>query len=101
MIPRCSCSTNPPPPSALDFAAALQLTTTLRSLLELGRDLVLVTHHPGEIPPEIQRIVLLQNGRIFADGNKKDIITSTRLSELYQVDLSVSWHNGWCDVRPA
>ncbi len=87
------------PSTALDFAAALQLTATLRSLLELGRDLVLVTHHPGEIPPEIQRIVLLQNGRIFADGNKKDILTSTRLSELYQVNLSVAWNNGWCDVR--
>jgi iron complex transport system ATP-binding protein len=89
------------PSTALDFAAALQLTATLRSLLGLGRDLVLVTHHPGEIPPEIQRIILLQNGRIFADGKKKDIITSARLSELYQADLSVSWNNGWCDVRPA
>lgn len=89
------------PSTALDFAAALQLTATLRSLLGLGRDLVLVTHHPGEIPPEIQRIVLLQNGRIFADGNKRDIVTSTRLSELYQVKLSVSWNNGWCNVRPA
>ena len=38
------------PSTALDFAAALQLTATLRSLLEKGRDLVLVTHHPGEIP---------------------------------------------------
>jgi iron complex transport system ATP-binding protein len=89
------------PSTALDFAAALQLTATLRSLLELGRDLVLVTHHPGEIPPEIQRIILLQNGRIFADGNKKDILTSARLSELYHVNLSVAWNNGWCDVRPA
>ncbi|MGL4402081.1 MAG: ABC transporter ATP-binding protein [Luteolibacter sp.] len=87
------------PSTALDFAAALQLTTTLRSLLEIGRDLVLVTHHPGEIPPEIQRIVLLQNGKIFADGNKHNIITSDRLSELYQADLTVSWNNGWCDVR--
>lgn len=89
------------PSTALDFAAALQLTTTLRSLLGLERDLVLVTHHPGEIPPEIQRIILLQNGRIFADGNKKDILTSTRLSELYHVNLRVSWNKGWCDVRPA
>jgi iron complex transport system ATP-binding protein len=89
------------PSTALDFAAALQLTATLRSLLGLERDLVLVTHHPGEVPPEIQRIVLLQNGRIFADGNKKDILTSARLSELYQVDLGVSWNNDWCDVRPA
>ncbi|MEX1115455.1 MAG: ATP-binding cassette domain-containing protein [Akkermansiaceae bacterium] len=87
------------PSTALDFAAALTLTGTLRSLLHHGRDLVLVTHHPGEIPPEIDRVILLREGRIFADGNKRQIMTSRRLSELYQVNLKVSWAGGWCHVR--
>lgn len=87
------------PSTALDFAAALQLTHTLRTLLHAGRDLVLVTHHPGEIPPEIDRVVLLRDGRIFADGKKPDILTAKRLSELYQVKLQVTWTDGWCDVR--
>ena len=89
------------PSTALDFAAAIQLTSTLRTLLNAGRDLVLVTHHPGEIPPEIDRIILLQAGRIFADGKKHDIFTAAVLSELYQVELRVTWSHGWCDVRPA
>jgi len=89
------------PSTALDFAAALQLTATLRSLAQSGRDLVLVTHHPGEIPPEIHRVVLLKDGRIFADGDKRKIITAARMSELYQVPLTVRWSGGWCDVRPA
>jgi iron complex transport system ATP-binding protein len=88
------------PSTALDFAAAIQLTGTLRSLLGAGRDLVLVTHHPGEIPPEIHRVILLRGGRVFADGPKRDVITSQHLSELYQVGLSVRWSGGWCDVRP-
>jgi iron complex transport system ATP-binding protein len=37
------------PSTALDFAAAIQLTGMLRSLSHAGRDLILVTHHPGEI----------------------------------------------------
>ncbi len=89
------------PSTALDFSAALQLSSTLRSLLGAGRDLVLVTHHPGEIPPEIDRVILLQAGRIFADGEKRKILTAAKLSELYQVKLRVSWSGGWCDVRPA
>ncbi|MEO5916093.1 MAG: ATP-binding cassette domain-containing protein [Luteolibacter sp.] len=88
------------PSTALDFSAALQLGSTLRSLMQTGRDLVLVTHHPGEIPPEIGRVTLLKNGRVFADGNKREIITRERLRELYQVELSVRWSGGWCDVRP-
>ncbi|MES2657837.1 MAG: ATP-binding cassette domain-containing protein [Verrucomicrobiota bacterium] len=87
------------PSTALDFSAALQLGSTLRSLLQAGRDLILVTHHPGEIPPEIGRVILLKNGRVFADGNKRDIITRTHLRELYQAELAVRWSGGWCDVR--
>ncbi len=89
------------PSTALDFAAALQLGSTLRELLQAGRDLVLVTHHPGEIPPEIQRVILLKNGRVFADGNKKETLKREVLSELYETELRVSWAGGWCDVRTA
>jgi iron complex transport system ATP-binding protein len=87
------------PSTALDFAASLQLTKTLRTLIHSGRDLVLVTHHPGEIPPEIDRVVLLRDGKVFADGKKQEIITAKRLSDLYQVKLKVTWSGGWCDVR--
>jgi iron complex transport system ATP-binding protein len=89
------------PSTALDFAAAIQLTSTLRTLMAEGRDLILVTHHPGEIPPEMDRVILLKNGRIFADGSKRDIINAANLSELYQVPLRVHWSDGWCDVRAA
>lgn len=88
------------PSTALDFAAAATLTGTLRSLLGKGRDVVLVTHHPGEIPPEIARVVLLRDGRIFADGAKSKILTAPRLSALFDVNLRVNWSNGWCNVRP-
>lgn len=89
------------PSTALDFAAAIQLTSTLRTLIAEGRDLILVTHHPGEIPPEMDRVILLKNGRIFADGPKCDIINAANLSELYQVPLRAHWSDGWCDVRAA
>lgn len=89
------------PSTALDFSASLHLGRTLRGLLRDGRTLVWVTHHPGEIPPEIGRVVLLRNGRVFADGPKRDILTRQRLSELFDVDLQVRWTAGWCDVRPA
>lgn len=87
------------PSTALDFTAALQLGSTLRSLIQAGRDLILVTHHPAEIPPEIERVILLKDGKIFADGGKRKIITRENLRQLYQADLAVKWSGGWCDVR--
>ncbi len=89
------------PSTALDFSAALQLGSTLRTLVKAGRDLVLVTHHPGEIPPEIKRVILLKDGRVFADGEKREIITRKSMTDLYEADLAVRWSGGWCDVRPS
>jgi iron complex transport system ATP-binding protein len=89
------------PSTALDFAAAIQLTSTLRTLAKAGRDLIWVTHHPGEIPPEISRVILLRDGHVFADGPKRQVITTRNMSDLYQVPLRVKWSQGWCEVRPA
>lgn len=87
------------PSTALDFAASLHLIVTLRQLVRQGRTLVWVTHHPGEIPPEIDRVVLLKDGRIFADGRKRDVLAEDVLGRLYDVQLKVRWYDGWCDVR--
>jgi len=89
------------PSTALDFAAAMQLTATLCKLLDAGKTLLLVTHHPGEIPPGINRVVLLRDGGVFEDGDKKKVLTSEKLTSLYQVGLKVKWSAGWCDVRPS
>jgi iron complex transport system ATP-binding protein len=89
------------PSTALDFAAAMQLTATLCKLLAAGKTLVLVTHHPGEIPPAMERVVLLKDGGVFADGPKRQVLTAAKLSGLYGVDLQVKWSAGWCDVKPA
>ncbi len=56
------------PSNALDLAAQRDLRETLRRLVAEGTGLVLVTHHLGDILPEIERIILMQDGRIVADG---------------------------------
>lgn len=89
------------PSTALDFAASIELTSAMRELIAGGHTLVLVTHHPGEIPPEIERVILLERGHIRADGPKKKVLTGAALSDLFHVALKVSWASGWCDVRSA
>ncbi|BCX47395.1 molybdenum ABC transporter ATP-binding protein [Haloferula helveola] len=87
------------PTTALDFASAAGLQKELRGLLSEGRTLVWVTHHPGEILPEIDRVILLRDGRLFADGAKRKILTPARLRNLFGLPLKVSWSRGWCEVR--
>jgi iron complex transport system ATP-binding protein len=88
------------PTTALDFSASIHLGSVLRELARNGQTLVWVTHHPAEIPPEIQRVVLLRDGEVLADGPKRKVLCAAQLSTLYQVPLGVRWHQGWCEVRP-
>ena len=77
------------PSNALDITGQLELRETMRELARSGLGILLVTHHVSEIIPEIERVVLMQCGRIVADGLKSDILTSERLSDLFGVTLKL------------
>jgi iron complex transport system ATP-binding protein len=87
------------PTTALDFGARLALLDRLRRVASAAT-LALVTHDPGEILPEINRVILLHEGRAVADGAKKDILTAEALGGIYGMDLRLSWLEGWPVVRP-
>jgi iron complex transport system ATP-binding protein len=75
------------PSNALDIAAQFQLRDTMRELAQSGLGILLVTHHVSEIIPEIERLVLLREGRIVADGAKQEILTAGHLSSLFGVPV--------------
>jgi iron complex transport system ATP-binding protein len=75
------------PSNALDIAAQFQLRDTMRELAQSGLGILLVTHHVSEIIPEIERLVLLREGRIMADGAKQEILTAGHLSSLFGVPV--------------
>jgi len=87
------------PSTALDFAARLHLLETLRRIASGGATLTLVTHDPGEILPEISRVILLKDGRVLADGAKRQVLNDQSLSELYGLRLKLAWSRGWAVVR--
>ena len=89
------------PSTALDFAARLAMLDRLRVIAQGAGTLVLVTHDPGEIMPEIERVILLKNGSIVADGPKRMILKSEPLSDIYGMDLKLKWLEGWPLVRHA
>jgi iron complex transport system ATP-binding protein len=77
------------PSNALDISGQVALRDTMRELARSGLGIVLVTHHVAEIMPEIERVVLIQRGRILADGPKADVLTGTRLSALFGVPVKL------------
>jgi iron complex transport system ATP-binding protein len=82
------------PSTSLDLAAQRELREHLRSLVRDGLSLLLVTHHLDEIIPEIERVVLLREGGIFADGPKSEVLTAQQLSSLFGVPLALASSDG-------
>jgi len=83
------------PSSALDIGAQLQLRETMRELAKSGLGILLVTHHVSEIIPEIERMILLREGRILADGPKSALITEEQLSNLFGVAVRLGQNDGY------
>lgn len=83
------------PSNALDLAAQRELRQTLRRLVSEGTGLVLVTHHLGDILPEIERVILMSGGRIVADGPRAELLTEPRLSELFRAQVRIGRDEEW------
>ena len=88
------------PTTGLDFSASFDYLNRIRRLARDGRNIVIVTHHLNEIPPEVDRVVLLQDGRIVADGRKNEVLTEEKLSSAYGVAVRVAEINGYYLAYP-
>ncbi len=83
------------PSNTLDLAAQWELRHTLQRLAQQGTGILLVTHQLSDILPEIERVVLMRHGRIAADGTKSELLTASRLRELFGVDVELAERNGF------
>jgi iron complex transport system ATP-binding protein len=83
------------PTTGLDLAARHDFMERVRGIARDGTTLILITHHIDEIVPEIQRVVLLRDGRIAAAGPKTSVLTSSRLSELFDAPIVLEQNDGY------
>lgn len=83
------------PTTSLDLSALHELRGYMRSLAQSGIGLLLVTHHLDDIIPEIDRVVLLKKGRLYADGPKQEVLTPAALSELFGTPVEVNERDGF------
>lgn len=82
------------PSTGLDLISRHHLIDSMRHLAQQGITLVLVTHHIEEVIPEIDRVVLMKGGRIFADGTRAELLQSAPLSEVFGGSIDVAEHDG-------
>ncbi len=88
------------PTAGLDFAASFDYLDRICRLARSGHNILLVTHHLNEIPPEVDRVVALKDGCVVADGPKDTILTNELLSSLYETKIRVAQVDGYFLAYP-
>ncbi|NTV66362.1 MAG: ATP-binding cassette domain-containing protein [Chlorobaculum sp.] len=88
------------PTSGLDLSASFLYLDTARKLMQQGTQLILVTHHIHEIPPEITRVIFMRKGRVVADGDKEAMLTSSNVSALFGCSVELIERNGYSQAVP-
>jgi iron complex transport system ATP-binding protein len=83
------------PSNALDMGAQYDLREMLRGLARRGVAIVLITHHIADILPEMERVVMMREGRIVADGAKGEWLTAEKLSGLFGREIGVGERRGY------
>ena len=89
------------PTAGLDLTASFDYLARIRDLVVQGKNIVVVTHLLNEIPPDIERIVLLREGSIVADGPKEAVLTEENLLTTYGTPIKLARVDGYYLAYPA
>jgi iron complex transport system ATP-binding protein len=88
------------PTTGLDLVARHDFMERVRRIARDGTTIILITHHIDEIVPEIERVILLRDGRIAADGVKRSMLNAEHLSGLFNAPVAVDETDGYFYARP-
>jgi iron complex transport system ATP-binding protein len=87
------------PTRGLDLVARHVFMERVRDVARQGVTILLVTHYVDEVIPEIDRVILLEGGRIAADGSKAAVLTSETLARVFRAQLAVEETSGYYHAR--
>jgi iron complex transport system ATP-binding protein len=81
------------PTASLDLGYQLEVASLLTRLnRDRGVTMVLATHDLNLAASICDRLVLMREGRIFAQGSTREVLTAATIQRVYDVDADVSLH---------
>ena len=91
------------PTASLDLGYQLEVAGLLRRLnRDRGVTMVLATHDLNLAASLCDRLILMRDGRVVAQGATRDVLTAASIRRIYDVDADVSFHGaaGHVTVTP-
>ncbi|MBW5448171.1 ATP-binding cassette domain-containing protein [Cohnella sp. CFH 77786] len=82
------------PCAGLDLFEREKFLETLAGLVSPEMSMLYVTHHIEEIVPLFTHVALMADGRMAAQGPKREVLSPELLREAYELPLAVDWVDG-------
>lgn len=86
------------PVSGLDYGNQIRLLELISDLANQGYTFLKTTHYPDHALMVSSRVVVMNEGRIIANGLPEEVITSSMIREVYGIEADLITHNTrtWC-----
>ncbi|MGC4024186.1 MAG: ABC transporter ATP-binding protein [Mesorhizobium sp.] len=88
------------PMAGLDPAHNLSLMSTFASLAREGKSVIASSHDLGLAAACCTRVILLDKGRVIADGTPAEVLTPDRLRTIYGINAFITTAEGQMVVQP-
>jgi iron complex transport system ATP-binding protein len=86
------------PFASLDLKHQKELIKIMRTCAQLGTCNLVVMH---ELPLAVNfsdRLIWLKNGKIVAEGTVEETLTPERIFEVFEVQSTINWSGGFCNL---
>ena len=87
------------PIANLDYKSKFFVVDKINELSKLNTRIFCVTHDISMITRIYDRVLMLKDGMIIADGHQNKVINSENLNKLYGIDVEVAKNNGLWNIN--
>jgi len=87
------------PIANLDYKSKFFVFDKINEISKLNTKLFCVTHDISTITKIYDRVIMIKDGMIIADGHQNKIINSENLNKLYGIDIEVTKNNGLWNIK--
>ena len=87
------------PIANLDYKSKFFVVDKINELSKLNTKILCVTHDISTITKIYDRVIMLKDGKIIADGQQSKVINSDNLNKLYGIEVDVTKNKGIWNIN--
>ncbi|MGI5964924.1 MAG: ABC transporter ATP-binding protein [Candidatus Methanomethylophilaceae archaeon] len=82
------------PMTGLDIVMRSKFRRMFDIMAESGVSIAMITHDLSDIPVSVRRVIMIKDGKVYADGPKEEVLVSEKVSGLFGEPIKVKCANG-------